>query len=391
MAHHIDAHYDEDDQLFLPPLRTLGFNQQLTMNDSLLAQSYVEAYDISYPEALRRIEDEVSQLKRQIENEGSYELNDIGVLSLCENGKYLFTPCEAGILTPELYGLSSFEMKPLKQKPAEMPIEVPAEQPAALKNESEAIAEVQPIEMETHEPVEVETQEPDTTEIPQPIEMEAEEPAGTNTDEPVEAEIIEERESDEEGAVVIKMSWLRNAVAVAAVLLACFLIALPVNNDNVHRTISHFNNALLIGMTAKDSNMEKIVIQKSITQPVIAEVDTTTQLDADTAAFSQPADTIAVSQEAESQPEPQTAEIQAEEGDYYIVLASYVTKKNAEAFVEDLHQRGHKEAEVYIRNNVTRVVCGNFKTETDAYNRLNDVRSEKDFKEAWVLTVKDKS
>lgn len=391
MAHHIDAHYDEDDQIFLPPLRTLGFNQQLTINDSLLAQSYVEAYDISYPEALRRIEDEVNQLKRLIENEGSYELNDIGVLSLCENGKYLFTPCEAGILTPELYGLSSFEMKPLKRKPAEMPVEAPAEQPAVLMNEPEAIAEVQPVEMETHEPVEIEPQAPEATEILQPIEMEAEVPVGRDIDEPVEAEIIDERDADEENAVVIKMSWLRNAVAIAAVLLAFFLIALPVNNDNVHRTISYFNNALLTGMTAKDSNMEKIVIQKPIAQPIIEKVDTAIEAKADTTTFSQPADTIAVSQEEELQTEPQTTQLQTNEGDYYIVLASYVTKKNAEAFVEDLHKRGHKEAEVYVRNNVTRVVCGNFKTETDAYNRLNDVRSEKDFKEAWVLTVKNES
>ena len=110
MAHHVEAKYDEEEQLFLPPLRTLGFNPQLTMNDSLLVQSYVEAYDMSYPEALRRIEDEVNELKQQIENKGSYDINGIGTLTLNENGKYIFTPCEAGILTPELYGLSSFEM-----------------------------------------------------------------------------------------------------------------------------------------------------------------------------------------------------------------------------------------------------------------------------------------
>ena len=72
MAHHIDARYDEEEDMFLPPLRTLGFNPQLNINDSLLAQSYVEAYDISYPEALRRIEDEVNELKQHLENEGSY-------------------------------------------------------------------------------------------------------------------------------------------------------------------------------------------------------------------------------------------------------------------------------------------------------------------------------
>ena len=93
MAHYVSAHYDEDDQMFLPPLRTLGFNPQLKINDSLLAQSYVEAYDISYPEALQRIEDEVNELKMHLETEGTFELNDIGVLALNDEGNYLFTPC----------------------------------------------------------------------------------------------------------------------------------------------------------------------------------------------------------------------------------------------------------------------------------------------------------
>ena len=55
IAHHVDARYDADDRLWLPPYRTLGFNPQLTLNDSLLVQSYVEAYDMSYPDALRQI------------------------------------------------------------------------------------------------------------------------------------------------------------------------------------------------------------------------------------------------------------------------------------------------------------------------------------------------
>ncbi|MBR1687696.1 MAG: SPOR domain-containing protein, partial [Prevotella sp.] len=100
VAHHVVASYDSDDRMFLPPLRTLGFNPQLKLNDSLLVQSYIEAYDISYPEALRRIEDEVEELKQQLSDNGSYELTDIGVLSVNEEGHYLFAPCEAGILSP---------------------------------------------------------------------------------------------------------------------------------------------------------------------------------------------------------------------------------------------------------------------------------------------------
>ena len=125
MAHHVDARYDEQEHLFLPPLRTLGFNPQLKMNDSLLVQSYIEAYDISYPEAYRRIQSEVAELRQHLETEGMFELNGIGVLSINEEGNLLFEPCEAGILTPQLYGLSSFEMMPRQAKSLTISQKVP--------------------------------------------------------------------------------------------------------------------------------------------------------------------------------------------------------------------------------------------------------------------------
>lgn len=108
-AHYVEARKDEKDNTFLPPMRTIGFNPKLTLNDSLLAQSYVEVYDISYPDAVARIADEVRELRQHLEFEGQYELNDIGILKLNSNGAYEFDPCSAGILTPSLYALSYFE------------------------------------------------------------------------------------------------------------------------------------------------------------------------------------------------------------------------------------------------------------------------------------------
>lgn len=110
VAHHVNARFDSNDNMFLPPLRTLGFNQQLKMNDSLLAQSYVEAYDISYPTAIQRIENDVRTMLKCIEEEGCYELNGIGTLKTNNEGNIEFVPCEAGILTPEFYGLSGFSI-----------------------------------------------------------------------------------------------------------------------------------------------------------------------------------------------------------------------------------------------------------------------------------------
>lgn len=115
MAHHVDARKDNSDGSFLPPIRSIGFNPKLTINDSLLAQSYVEAYDISYPEALMRIEDEVRELCQRIEADGKYEFKGIGIVSLNKEGNYEFSPCEAGILSPSLYGLGSFQIKTLSE------------------------------------------------------------------------------------------------------------------------------------------------------------------------------------------------------------------------------------------------------------------------------------
>lgn len=108
VAHHVSARYDEQDGLFLPPYRTLGFNTQLRMNDSLLVQSYIDAYDLSYPEALRVIEKEVEEIYQMLDEEGVFELNDLGSLSRNGDGKLSFEPFESGILTPLYYGLSSF-------------------------------------------------------------------------------------------------------------------------------------------------------------------------------------------------------------------------------------------------------------------------------------------
>ncbi|WP_311589676.1 HU domain-containing protein [Prevotella disiens] len=114
VAHHAEASYDENDALFLPPYRTLGFNPVLQMNDSLLVQSYIEAYDLSYPAAMSEIEAEVETIQRNLEVNGEIILNGLGTLHNDKEGKITFEPYEAGILTPEFYGLSSFELNKIK-------------------------------------------------------------------------------------------------------------------------------------------------------------------------------------------------------------------------------------------------------------------------------------
>ena len=333
MAHHVDAHYDEDEGLFLPPQRTLGFNPQLKINDSLLAQSYVEAYDISYPEAVLRIEDEVNELKMHLQTKGFYELSSIGTLEFNENGNYVFTPCEAGILTPDLYGLYSFEMTPLKISAAPVPETVEEEEE---EKEATQIFNMNPLERDV-----------ETTEA--------------------EAE-VEAEDEEEEDVVRIKFSWIRNAVAVAAILLAVFFAAMPTGKtEMMTRTISNINSNLFFGMMSKDTNTSKIEISKADIQKPTNKADTISKL--------------------EKIKTEQTVKAEPVKKGYCIVLASQVSKRNAEMFIERLKAKGLDSAEIYVKQkaqSIRRVVCGNFQTQEEAYNELRKIHKDEELKDAWV-------
>ena len=319
MAHHVDARYDKEEHTFLPPLRTLGFNPQLKINDSLLALSYVEAYDISYPDAVLRIEDEVNELKMHLQNEGSYEFNDIGTLRLNDDGNYVFTPCEAGILTPSLYGLGSFEMLQLKD-----------DNNVGTAKESAKII-------------------------------------GFNS-----FDKNNEDETEDEDSIRIKYSWIRNTVAVAAILLAIFLAALPTGKtEMMTRTISNINNNLLFGMMSKDTNTSKIDVKKTDFEKATVKVDTILKKD-----------TIRVTKETK---------IESIRSGYCIVLASHVSQQNAQTYIETLQKKGLDSAEIYMYKNVRRVICGNFKTQEDAYQALGKIHKNKGMEEAWIYKFNEQT
>ena len=305
MAHYADARYEAQEHTFLPPFRTLGFNPQLKMNDSLLVQSYIEAYDISYPEALRRIQDEVAELRQYLETEGMFELNDIGTLSLNDEGNMEFEPCEAGILTPELYGLSSFQMKPLKVQEEEK--------------------------------------------------------------EKIDKSEVKMAEQKDDSAITIKMSWLRNMAAAAAAVIAFLMITSPISNSQMTSTTQQ--SAFIPINTTKD------LPEQAITMPT--------------------EDTTLAEEEEQNQADDildQTEEIQPVMSDtqetYCIVLASQVSKRNAEYFINHLSKQGFNDARI-LETSFRRVVYGTFSTHDAAIEELQNLRKQSSqFKDSWVMQIK---
>ena len=337
MAHYSEAHYDDRDQMFLPPMRTLGFNPALKMNDSLLAQSYIEAYDISYPEAILRIEDEVSELRQHIENEGSYELNDLGILKMNEYGNYEFEPCEAGILTPTLYGLSTVEMEPL-----------------ANMTSSFVEAKTRPIKVESI--LENDAKETVHEEKAQEVEMSSSYYKDENDDK-----------------VHIPVSVLRNIMAAAIAIFGFFLISTPLNNgSSKEMSMLNFDTETLTRILPKATIQGNAEVKGMKASEV--HNDAVVKYDNET--------TDNINKEIVSVEREKTVPY------YTLVLASQVSKKNASLYVEKLHKAGFNEAKIFTSHSSTRVIFNRYKTEAEAYNALREMREYTEFHEAWVYQVK---
>lgn len=322
-ASHVAARYDDNDGLYIPPSRTLGFNSKLNINDSLLVQSYSEAYDMSFPEAFNRLEDEITELKQHVSNEGYYELNDIGTLYLNDDGNIEFSPCEAGILTPYLYSLSSFEIKKLsaatdKDIREDKPVRAAFKQPSIIKQNEASL-----------------------------------------------------NESDDEGMAGDrqprkKYVLLRNAAAIVLLIISFLIFSEPVNDKSGMTRMSNFDTGIVHNLInngyknitgKKDIKLKNLGNKANITKDVKKEA---------TAAAKQP--------------------VATEESPYYcIVLASKVTKRNADDFTRRLKALGFDDAKVLTeKGKSVKVVYGRYKTKNEAYNALNNLKGNEPFYDAWI-------
>ena len=113
VAHYAPATHVKEENLFLPPTRTIGFNPQLKLNDGVLVQSYMSAYDTSFADASRIVEKEVNEFIGLLHEEGKAHLDNIGEIHYNIYGNYEFVPYDYKITTPSLYGLDSFEIHEL--------------------------------------------------------------------------------------------------------------------------------------------------------------------------------------------------------------------------------------------------------------------------------------
>src|SRR5574344_1992788 len=131
VAHYTPAQIVKDEQIILPPYRTIGFNPQLKINDGVLAESYMNFYGINFNEANKRIDSEIDELLSILHEEGKYKFINIGELHYNIYGIFEFKPYDNKLTSPELYGLDTIALRELSSA---------GEQPSAEKQDQIEIA-----------------------------------------------------------------------------------------------------------------------------------------------------------------------------------------------------------------------------------------------------------
>lgn len=115
IAHDVPAYYVSEEALYYPPSRSISFNAAITMNDGLLAQSYMKSYQVDYACATHMIDVAVEQLLDTLDEEGRVTLPRIGTLTQDIHQSLQFVPDAAGIASPKHFGLGSLAIKELGQ------------------------------------------------------------------------------------------------------------------------------------------------------------------------------------------------------------------------------------------------------------------------------------
>lgn len=348
IAHKRQATYSIQKGEFMPPLRTIGFNPQLIMNDGLLVQSYMQAFNTDFPDATRRIEKTVAKLKDQLYQQGQVTLNNVGTIYYNMNGGYAFEPTAASYFTPSLYGLESFTLPQLQPLPV-------SSSPKQL--------------------------------LPK---------------------VNEQTEKSKKHFSL--RHFTRNIVAIAAAVCLFFVLTVPVENTymddanyaslgsiSMFDAIRNQSVATSIQTTPKTAVAQKAVKKQTGEKRVRNNVNTlkpvvvkTEKIAAVPAAKTAVTKTTTAKVETKAAKSSKQASTQpaASKKTAYIIVASLPTSNDAQRELKKFQQKGYKNCQVLESNGRFRIALDSYATSGEAYQKVQTLRKQEEFKSAWVFTSK---
>lgn len=126
------------ENILYPPKKQLSFNQQIVSNDGLLANYISVSENISYEQALSKLNAFVIKAKSELNDKGRLSLNEIGLFTLNHEQNLVFEPIHVTNYLTESFGLSTVRANGVVRKEETVVRE-------ALKTEVETIEANTPI------------------------------------------------------------------------------------------------------------------------------------------------------------------------------------------------------------------------------------------------------
>lgn len=332
VTQYVPARFVEGENIFLPPCRTVGFNPRLTINDGLVVQSYMQAYDTSFPEAARIVDEDVRQLREAILREGGCDIKGIGRLSLNEAGDYDFEPCEAGVLSPDLYALDSCPAVPVAESKGRDGEET------AARTKSRRTPLV--------------------------------------------------RRTEKNYTLSLNRELVNYAAAIVAAVVCYFLWATPATIAPAEEGVN--SASILPQRASKPAQSVAPKIQNAAAKPEVADLESNSAKAATTTDAQELSGANKATEDKAAPAAPATTEskVESSKPGFAIVLASAITKRNAESYSAELQSDGVDGARVYTRGKMTRVVCGSYATREAAQAALRAHGGDSRFAQAWVIETK---
>ena len=333
VAHYSPATRVKEENIFLPPTRTIGFNPQLKLNDGVLVQSYMSAYDTSFADASRIVEKEVNEFIGLLHEEGKAHLDNIGEIHYNIYGNYEFVPYDYKITTPSLYGLDSFEIHEL----------------SALQQKEKVLIPTYP------------EKEKKTFEIS------------------------------------INRAYLRNAAAMIAAIVLFFAFSTPVENTDVQKNnyaqllpselfeqIEKQSVAITPVYVKNDAAQQakKFSASSASTKTSSAKKHTT-----DKAKTSKPIAVreVKVVKQETAAPAPAVKSQESANHPFHIIVAGGISLKDAEAIATQLKSKGFADAKALNTDDKVRVSISSFNNRDEATKQLLELRKNETYKNAWLL------
>ena len=333
VAHYSPATRVKEENIFLPPTRTIGFNPQLKLNDGVLVQSYMSAYDTSFADASRIVEKEVNEFIGLLHEEGKAHLDNIGEIHYNIYGNYEFVPYDYKITTPSLYGLDSFEIHELS---------------ALQQKEKVLVPTYQEQEKKTFE-------------------------------------------------ISINRAYLRNAAAMIAAIVLFFAFSTPVENTDVQKNnyaqllpselfeqIEKQSVAITPVYVKNDAAQQakKFSASSASTKTSSAKKHTT-----DKAKTSKPIAVreVKVVKQETAAPAPAVKSQESANHPFHIIVAGGISLKDAEAIATQLKSKGFADAKALNTDDKVRVSISSFNNRDEATKQLLELRKNETYKNAWLL------